>query len=53
MDLRTGQSERPGRMRAGNIVVVIGGSEAEASGLTAVTAGDPTYAGPLAGVSWD
>jgi glycine reductase len=35
-----------------NIVVVIGGSEAEASGLTAetVTAGDPTFAGPLAGV---
>jgi betaine reductase len=33
-------------------VVVIGGAEAEASGLTAetVTAGDPTYAGPLAGV---
>ena len=37
---------------AENIVVVIGGAEAEASGLTAetVTAGDPTYAGPLAGV---
>lgn len=35
-----------------NIVVVIGGSEAEASGLTAetVTAGDPTFTGPLAGV---
>lgn len=35
-----------------NVVVVIGGAEAEASGLTAetVTAGDPTYAGPLAGV---
>ncbi len=33
-------------------MVVIGGAEAEASGLTAetVTAGDPTYAGPLAGV---
>lgn len=33
-------------------MVVIGGSEAEASGLTAetVTAGDPTFAGPLAGV---
>ncbi len=37
---------------AENVVVVIGGAEAEASGLTAetVTAGDPTYAGPLAGV---
>lgn len=36
-----------------NIVVVIGTSEAESAGLTAetVTAGDPTFAGPLAGVS--
>jgi hypothetical protein len=36
-----------------NIVVVLGTSEAESAGLTAetVTAGDPTYAGPLAGVS--
>ncbi len=35
-----------------NVVVVLGGSEAEASGLSAetVTAGDPTFAGPLAGV---
>lgn len=38
---------------AENIVVLIGGAEAEAAGLAAetVTAGDPTYAGPLAGVS--
>lgn len=37
---------------AENIVVVLGGSEAEASGLSAetVSAGDPTFAGPLAGV---
>lgn len=37
---------------AENVVVVIGGAEAEASGLSAetVTAGDPTFAGPLAGV---
>ncbi len=37
---------------AENVVVVLGGSEAEASGLSAetVTAGDPTFAGPLAGV---
>jgi len=37
---------------AENIVVVLGGAEAEAAGLAAetVTAGDPTYAGPLAGV---
>ena len=36
-----------------NIVVVLGASEAEASGLAAetVTAGDPTFAGPLTGVS--
>ncbi len=37
---------------AENMVVIIGGAEAEAAGLAAetVTAGDPTYAGPLAGV---
>lgn len=36
-----------------NIVVLIGAAEGEAAGLAAetVTAGDPTYAGPLAGVS--
>lgn len=38
---------------AENIVVILGASEAEAAGLAAetVTNGDPTYAGPLAGVS--
>lgn len=38
---------------AENIVVVLGAAEGEASGLAAetVTAGDPTFAGPLAGVS--
>ena len=38
---------------AENVVVVLGGAEAEAAGLAAetVTAGDPTFAGPLAGVS--
>mgnify|MGYP000866509112 CR=1 FL=1 len=37
---------------AENIVVILGGAEAEASGLSAetVSAGDPTFAGPLAGV---
>lgn len=37
---------------AENVVVLLGGAEAEASGLSAetVAAGDPTYAGPLAGV---
>lgn len=36
-----------------NTVVILGTSEAESAGLTAetVTAGDPTFAGPLAGVS--
>lgn len=36
-----------------NVVVIIGAAEGEAAGLAAetVTAGDPTYAGPLAGVS--
>ena len=38
---------------AENIVVLLGASEGEAAGLAAetVTAGDPTYAGPLTGVS--
>jgi hypothetical protein len=38
---------------AENVIVVIGGAEAEASGLSAETvcAGDPTYAGPLAGIA--
>ncbi|CAM2745075.1 glycine/sarcosine/betaine reductase complex selenoprotein A [Hathewaya histolytica] len=36
-----------------NVVVIVGGAEAEASGLSAetVAAGDPTFAGPLAGVA--
>ena len=35
-----------------NVVVILGGAEAEASGLAAetVTTGDPTFAGPLTGV---
>ena len=37
---------------AENMVVVLGAAEGEAAGLAAetVTAGDPTFAGPLAGV---
>jgi len=37
---------------AENVIVVLGAAEAEAAGLAAetVTAGDPTFAGPLAGV---
>lgn len=36
-----------------DLIVVLGGAEAEASGLAAetVSQGDPTFAGPLAGVS--
>ena len=38
---------------AEDIIVVLGSSDAEGSGIYAetVTAGDPTFAGPLAGVS--
>lgn len=38
---------------AENVVVILGGAEAESAGLSAetVTNGDPTYAGPLAGVA--
>lgn len=37
---------------AENIIVLVGAAEAESAGLAAetVTAGDPTFAGPLAGV---
>lgn len=37
---------------AENVIVLLGAAEAEAAGLAAetVTAGDPTFAGPLAGV---
>ena len=40
------------KLGAENVVVILGGAEAESAGLSAetVTAGDPTYAGPLAGV---
>lgn len=36
-----------------DLVVILGGAEAEASGLAAetVATGDPTFAGPLSGVS--
>ena len=38
---------------AENMIVMLGGAEAEASGLSAetVAAGDPTFAGPLAGIA--
>jgi glycine reductase len=36
-----------------NVVVILGGAEAESAGLTAETviAGDPTYAGPLTNIA--
>ena len=38
---------------AENLVVIVGAAEGEAAGLAAetVTAGDPTFAGPLTGVN--
>ncbi len=38
-----------------NLVVILGGAEAEAAGLAAETVltGDPTFAGPLAGIALD
>lgn len=38
---------------AENVMIIIGAAEAEAAGLAAetVTVGDPTFAGPLAGVA--
>ncbi len=54
MDLENQQRVKDAAEKHGaeNIIVVLGASEAEAAGLAAetVTAGDPTYAGPLAGV---
>lgn len=54
MDLENQQRVKDAAEKYGaeNVVVVLGAAEAEAAGLAAetVTAGDPTYAGPLAGV---
>jgi len=54
MDLENQQRVKDAAEKNGaeNIIVVLGASEAESAGLAAetVTAGDPTYAGPLAGV---
>ena len=55
MDLENQKREKELSEQYGpeNMVVVVGAAEGEAAGLTAetVTAGDPTYAGPLTGVS--
>ncbi len=54
MDLEIQQRVKDTAEKVGaeNLVVILGGAEAESAGLSAetVTAGDPTYAGPLAGV---
>lgn len=45
--------EAADKFGAENVVILLGAAEAEAAGLAAetVTAGDPTFAGPLAGVA--
>ena len=54
MDLQNQQRVRAAAEQYGadSIIVVIGASDAEGAGIYAetVTAGDPTFAGPLAGV---
>jgi betaine reductase len=55
MDLQNQQrvKEVAEKYGAENVIAVIGASDAEGAGIYAetVTAGDPTFAGPLAGVS--
>ncbi len=52
MENQTRVLELVGKYGKETVVVVLGGAEAEASGLAAetVTSGDPTFAGPLTGV---
>ena len=55
MDLQNQQRIKDAAEKYGadNVIVVLGASDAEGAGIYAetVTAGDPTFAGPLAGVS--
>ncbi len=55
MDLQNQQRIKDAAEKYGaeNVIVVLGSSDAEGAGIYAetVTLGDPTYAGPLAGVS--
>lgn len=55
MDLQNQQRIKDAAEQYGaeNVVVLLGSSDADGAGLYAetVTAGDPTFAGPLAGVS--
>lgn len=54
MDLENQQRVKDAADKYGaeNVIVILGAAEAEAAGLAAetVTGGDPTFAGPLAGV---
>jgi betaine reductase len=54
MDLQNQQriKEAAEKYGADDVIVILGASDAEGAGIYAetVTAGDPTYAGPLAGV---
>jgi hypothetical protein len=52
LEIQSRVKELTEKYGAENVVVILGGAEAESAGLSAetVTAGDPTYAGPLAGV---
>ncbi len=55
MDLQNQQRVKDAAEKFGadNVIVVLGASDKEGAGIYAetVTAGDPTFAGPLAGVS--
>lgn len=55
MDLQNQQKVKESAEKYGkeNVIVILGASDAEGAGIYAetVTAGDPTFAGPLAGVS--
>jgi betaine reductase len=55
MDLANQQrvKEAAEKFGADNVIVILGSSDAEGAGIYAetVTAGDPTYAGPLAGLA--
>ena len=55
MDLQNQQRVKEAAEKFGvdNVIVVLGASDKEGAGIYAetVTAGDPTFAGPLAGVS--
>ena len=55
MDLQNQQriKDAAEKYNADDLIVVLGASDAEGAGIYAetVTAGDPTFAGPLAGVS--